>query len=174
MSHWNSAQQLCQQNMVFINYGNQLINPVLFTRRKWTWKHWGILQSGALPGQLHNRFLQRSFGGKVNVSPASFKKSFLFLLLNHTAKLLTASTSWKSWPLWTCITKKSINIQSFWLFHFLGNSLNLRLSLSPKLYLIVLKNTKQKTKHTALPHLPQQSTGANDCAYNTLKKSWIV
>lgn len=118
MSHWNSAQQLCQQNMVLINYGNQLINPVLFTGRKWTWKHWGILQSETLSGRLHNRFLQRSLGGKVNVSPASFKKSFLFRLLNYTAKLLTASTSWKSWQLWTCITKKKYQYSEFLTFPF--------------------------------------------------------
>lgn len=146
MSPWSSAQQLCQQNMGLINYGNELINPLLFTGRKGTWKHWGTGQSGALPGQLH------SPTGSYNALLEA--KSMLVQHPLQRAAFPCSGSTWQNSRIWKIMTvtnlhhKEVRNTQSFWPSHFLGKSLNLRVSLSPKLDLIVLE--EQSRKETTL------------------------
>lgn len=92
MLHRDSTQQQCQQNMVLINYENELVSLVSFIRNKkmdMGTQRSTLLWSSTRTLPLQSRLLHRNLSGDVSVSPAPLKKNFIFLLPKYTAKQLS-------------------------------------------------------------------------------------
>lgn len=104
---------------------------------------------------LHSRQLQRSLGGKVNVSPASLTKSRFFLLPTYLAKLpqLENHDSYK------LASQRSSQYSEFLTFPFPWKKSEPQSQPFTQGGLNCIKRTKQKRKHAALFPFPEQSTG---------------